>query len=466
MRTGREYKMDKTPNKECIVKNYQELLSHGQRKIREAALEIIQAGIKGANPGVGTYEAVKLSGNKLLVGKKEYDLRHINHIYVVGAGKGALSIAESLEKILGAYIHKGIVAAKKGDKRRLKRIEVIEAGHPLPDENSVIGARKVLEIAKVAGEGDLVFAAITGGSSALATLPPEGLKLEEMQQLTDLLLKSGAPIRDINAVRKHLSQIGGGLLISQIQPAEAITLTLDTKAKDLPWPDMCLPDPSTFQDAIDVLKYYELWDSVSPSIKDYLLEGTHRPEMETVKSFAGMKATMIGVASPARACEAAAKQAAELGYSPVILSTHIDGEANVIGKCLAGIVREITENKRPFTPPCALISGGEMTVKVVGNGGVGGPNQEFVLGFALELGSRDKVCCASVDTDGSDGPTDIAGGIVDGETVTRAKRSNINIADFLKNHNSSAALKTLEDTIVTGHTGTNIVDLRVILIDD
>lgn len=457
--------MAKIPNEEHVVKNYQELLAHGQGKIREAALKIIQSGIKGANPGVGTCEAVKLSGNKLLVGKKEYDLRHINHIYVVGAGKGALSIIESLEKTLGSYIHKGIVAAKKGDKRRLKRIEVIEAGHPIPDENSVIGARKVLEIAKVAGEGDLVFAAITGGSSALVTLPPEGLKLEEMQQLTDLLLKSGAPIRDINAVRKHLSQIGGGLLISQIQPAEAITLTLDTQAKDLPWPDMCLPDPSTFQDAIDVLKYYELWDSVSPSIKDYLLEGTHQPEMETIKSFAGMKTTMISVASPTGACEAAAKQAAEMGYSPVILSTHIDGEAAIIGKCLAGIVREITENKRPFTPPCALISGGEMTVKVGESGGVGGPNQEFVLGFALELGSRDKVCCASVDTDGSDGPTDIAGGIVDGETLTRVKKSNMNIADFLKNHNSSAALKILEDTIVTGHTGTNIVDLRVILID-
>lgn len=457
--------MNKTPHKERIIKNYQELLSHGRKKLREAALEVIQAGIRGADPGIGTYKAVKLKGNKLLVGKKEYDLRHINHIYVVGAGKGAFSIAESLEKILGSYIHKGIVAAKKGDKRRLRRIEVVEAGHPIPDENSVTGAKQVLEIAKAAGERDLVFAAITGGSSALATLPPTGIKLEEMQKLTDLLLKSGAPIRDINAVRKHLSQLGGGLLVSQIQPAEAVTLTLDTRAKDLPWPDMCLPDPSTFQDAIDVLEYYNLWDSVSAKIKDYLLTGREKPELETVKSFEGMKATLIGVASPTGACEAAAKRAKEWGYNPTILSTHIDGEAAIIGKCLAGIVMEITERKRPFPPPCALISGGEMTVKVDRSGGIGGPNQEFVLGFASELGSIDKVCCASVDTDGSDGPTDIAGGIVDGETITRAKKSNINISDFLKNHDSSTALKMLEDTIITGHTGTNIVDLRAILID-
>ena len=458
--------MSKTLNKEDIIKNYHELLAHGQRKMREAALEIIQAGIKGANPGVGTCETVKLSGHNLLVGKKEYDLRHTNHIYVVGAGKGAFPIAESLEKILGSYIHKGIVAVKKGDKRRLGRIEVIEAGHPIPDEDSVIAARKILETAKAAGKGDLVFAAITGGSSALAALPPEGIKLEEMQELTDLLLKSGAPIRDINAVRKHLSQLGGGLLVSHIQPAEAITLTLDTRAKGLPWPDMCLPDPSTFQDAIDVLNYYDLWNVVSPSMKQYLLAGKEKPGLETVKSFEGMKASLIGVASPSRACEAAAKQAQELGYNPAILSTHIDGEAAVVGICLAGITREIIEKKRPFSPPCALISGGEMTVSVAESSGVGGPNQEFVLSFADQLGATDKVCCASVDTDGSDGPTDIAGGIVDGETLTRAKKSNINMASFLKNHNSSAALKMLEDTIITGHTGTNIVDLRVILIDD
>jgi glycerate-2-kinase len=229
---------------------------------------------------------------------------------------------------------------------------------------------------------------------------------------------------------------------------------------------MCLPDPSTFQDAIDVLNYYDLWNIVSPSIKKYLLAGREKPELETVKSFEGMKATMIGVASPSGACEAAARRAGELGYTPAILSTHIDGEAAVVGICLAGIVREIIEKKRPFSPPCALISGGEMTVRVAESSGVGGPNQEFVLSFANQLGSTDKVCCASVDTDGSDGPTDIAGGIVDGETVARTEELSIEIAEFLKNHNSSAALKMLEDTIITGHTGTNIVDLRVILIKE
>jgi len=456
--------MDKTPYKERIVRNYQKLLSHGQKKLREAALEIIQAGIKDADPGLGTYKVVKLSRHNLFVDRKKYDLRNIKCIYVVGAGKGSFPIAESLEEILGPRLHKGVVVVKRGEKRRLKKIEIVEAGHPLPDENSVIGAKKILEIAKAAGEGDIVFAAITGGASALCTLPPRGIRLKEIQELTDLLLKSGAPIRDINAVRKHLCQLKGGLLVYHIQPAEAITLTLNTAPKDMPWPDMSLPDPTTFQDAIAVLKKYDLYNIVSPSIKHYLLEGMEKPELETVKSLEGMKATLLSVGDQAGACEAAAKRAKEFGYNPVILSTSIAGEAATVGICLAGIAREIIKNKRPFSPPCALISGGETTVTVLGNCGVGGRNQEFVLSFAQELGAGHEVCCASVDTDGTDGPTDVAGGIVDGETMTRAENLDINIANFLKNHNSSAALTALEDTIVTGQTGTNVLDLRVILI--
>jgi len=448
-----------------IIKNYEELLSHGQENLREAALEIIQAGIKGANPGLGAYKKVKLSGYILFADNKEYDLRNIKRIYVVGAGKGAFSIAEALEKILGLHIYKGIVGVKRGEKRLLKKIEVVEAGHPLPDENSIIVARKILQIAKAAGEGDLVFAAITGGSSALATLPPRGIKLKEIQKLTDLLLKSGAPIRDINAVRKHLCRLKGGLLVSHIQPAESVTLTLETAPKDMPWPDMSLPDPTTFQDAIDVLKQYDLYNIVSPSIKNYLLEGMEKPELETIKSLEGMKTTIISVGDQTEACEAAANRAKEFGYNPIILSTSITGEAVTVGMCLAGIAREIIKNKRPFSPPCALISGGETTVTVPQNCGIGGRNQEFVLSFAQELGAGHEVCCASVDTDGTDGFTDIAGGIVDGKTMIRVNNLNINIANFLRNHNSSAALNALEDTIVTGHTGTNVLDLRVILID-
>lgn len=458
--------MDKTPYKERIVRNYQKLLSHGQKNLREAALEIIQEGIKGADPGLGTYKVVKLSGHNLFVDRKKYDLRNMKRIYVVGAGKGSFLIAESLEQILGPRLHKGVVVVKRGEKRRLKKIEIVEAGHPLPDENSVIGAKKILEIANEAGEGDIVFAAITGGASALSTLPRRGIRLKEIQELTDLLLRSGAPIRDINTVRKHLCQLKGGLLISHIQPAEAVTLTLDTAPENMPWPDMSLPDPTTFQDAIDVLKKYGLYDVVSPSIKGYLLEGRKKPELETLKSFEGLKAALLSVGSQVRACEAAAKRAKEFGYNPIILSTSIAGEAVHVGICLAGIAREIIKNKRPFSPPCALISGGETTVTVTGNYGIGGPNQEFVLSFVQELGAGHEVCCASVDTDGTDGPTDIAGGIVDGETLPRAKNLDINIPSFLKNHNSSAALTMMEDTIVTGHTGTSVRDLRVILIGD
>jgi len=458
--------MVKTPCRERIVSNYQPLLSHGQKNLREAALEIIEAGIKGAEPGLGTHKAVKLAGHNLFVGRKKYDLRNIKHIYVVGAGKGSFPIAEALEEILSPRLYKGVVVVKRGEKRRLKKVEIVEAAHPLPDENSVIGAKKILEIANEAREGDIVFAAITGGASALCTLPPRGIRLKEIQELTNLLLRSGAPIRGINTVRKHLCQLKGGLLVSHIQPAEAVTLTLDTAPDDMPWPDMSLPDPTTFQDAIDVLKNYDLYHIVSPSIKGYLLEGRKKPELETVKSFEGFKATLLSVGSQVGACEAAAKRAKELGYNPIILSTDITGEAVQVGICLAGIAREVIKNKRPFSPPCALISGGETTVTVGGSHGIGGRNQEFVLSFAQELSAGHKVCCASVDTDGTDGSTDIAGGIIDGETLPRAKSLGVDVPSFLKNHNSSAALTMIEDTIVTGHTGTNVRDLRVILIGD
>jgi glycerate-2-kinase len=413
---------------------------------------------------VGTYNLVRLEGNLLYVGDKVFNLKEIENIFVVGAGKGSFPIAEALEDILGDLITEGIVVVKKGEKRRLKRIEIHEAGHPIPDEDSVTGAQKILKVVEKAGEKDLVFAAITGGSSALVTLPADGIALKEMQDLTDLLLKCGAVIREINIVRKHVCRMKGGRFVAYIQPAEAVTLTLDTAPDGMPWPDMSLPDESTFQDAIDVLEYYDLLEKVAPSIKRYLMEGRNRPELESVKSLEGMRTTIFSVGDPVGACEAAAKCATELGYNAVILSSTIEGEAKDVGICFAGIAKEIIKKKRPFSPPCALISGGETTVTIGEECGEGGPNQELVLGFAHKTKSPAEIVCVSVDTDGTDGPTEIAGGIVDSLTQERAKEVGVNIDYAVKNHDSSVALTKLGDALITGHTGTNVMNLRVILI--
>ncbi|HEY8391810.1 MAG TPA: DUF4147 domain-containing protein [Capillibacterium sp.] len=456
--------MNTLGNKARIVQNFDALVAHGHQRARRDALEIIEAGIKGADPGTGTYRLVRLEGDLLYVGEKVFNLKEIEHIYVVGAGKGSYPIAEALEDILGDHITEGVVVVKRGEKRRLRRIEIHEAGHPIPDEDSVAGARKILKVVEKAGERDLVFAAITGGSSALVTSPPEGITLEEMQDLTDLLLKCGATIREINIVRRHLCQMKGGRLVAYIQPAEAVTLTLNTAPEGMPWPDMSLPDPSTFQDALDVLEFYDLLEKVAPSIKNYLMDGRKRPELETVKTLEGMKTSIFSVGDPVSACEAAAQRASELGYNPVILSSTIEGEAKDVGICFAGIAKEIVARQRPFVPPCALISGGETTVTIHDACGEGGPNQELVLAFAQKFKQPAEVVCVSVDTDGTDGPTGIAGGIVDSLTFERAKELGVDLDYAIKNHNSAPALIKLDDALITGHTGTNVMNLRVLLV--
>jgi len=447
-----------------IIKNRKEVVSRGHRRLRQDLLDIIEAGIYAGDPGRGTRRQVHLAGSDLVVGEHRYKLNGIENIYVVGVGKGSFPIAEALEDILGSRITAGVVVVKKGEKRRLQRIEIHEAGHPIPDEDSVAGACRIMDIVERAGEKDIVFALITGGSSALVTLPLGEITLAEMQDLNAMLLKSGAIIQEMNAVRKHVCKMKGGRLVAHVQPARAITLTLDTAPDGMPWPDMCLPDPSTFQEGIHVLEHYDLWDQVPSSIQKFLIEGKNRPDLETVKSLSGMKAQIVSVGDPVSMCLAAAEKVRTLNYDPIILSTKVEGEAREAGICMAGIVREVIRYRRPFKPPCVLISGGETTVTIKGASGLGGPNQEFVLGFASKLKNLGKFACAAVDSDGTDGPTDIAGGIVDHLTQHEADWMNLSIADYLKAHNSSEALEKLGGIIVTGHTGTNLQHLRVILI--
>jgi glycerate 2-kinase len=455
----------KTKRPSGFYRNYEELAFHGQTAVREDALQIICDGIRGAAPDLGTRAIVKLNEDNLQVGDLSFALDTIEHIYVVGAGKGSFPIAAALEEVIGDRISGGLVVVKEGEKRRLNRIEIMEAGHPTPNEASIIGAQKVLDIARRAGSRDLVFAAVTGGASALITLPPQGITLADIQEVNDLLLKCGGTIREINTVRRHLCLLKGGRLVSYIQPAQAVTLTLETSAPDgMPWPDLCLADPSTFQNAIDVLHFYDIWDRVSPNIRDYLREGLNHPERETVKSLSGFKAALFGVGSPGSACAAASATAEKLGYRPVILSTHLEGESIDVGICLAGIAKEVIWYDRPFQKPCALITAGETTVTIRDRHGSGGPNQEVALSFALKLGKKPNTCCVAIDTDGTDGPTQIAGGISDGETTDRAQSIRLNIAEHLRDHNSSEVLSKLGDAIFTGHTGTNVMNLRVIVI--
>ena len=448
-----------------IIKNYNNLISKGNKKARINALKIVECGIKRAIPYQATMNLIKVEDSALQVGNKRFINDKINRIYVIGAGKGSLPIVEALDDILADRITQGVVVVKEEEKRRLPNIEVFESSHPIPDERSVEGANKILDILNKAKEGDIIFAAITGGSSALVNLPKGEITMKELQDINIALLKCGAPIEKINAVRKHICGIKGGRVVSYAQPATVITLTLNTSSAEMPWPDMCLPDPTTFQDAIDVLEFYGLWDTAAESIRKYLLKGNAHPELETLKDLDNMNHYLFYASSPQAACESAALSAAGLGYTPYIISTALVGEAKDLGIFFAGMSNEIVKNNRPFTRPCALISGGETTVTILGQCGLGGPNQESVLGFASKLNVNHSLAFVSIDTDGTDGPCSIAGGIVDSHTRERAERKGINLNLYLKNHDSTKALQKLEDEIITGHTGTNVMNLRVVVID-
>jgi glycerate-2-kinase len=456
--------MSDTADSESIVRNRAALLSHGRRGARADALAIVEAGIRAADPGAGTRRAVRWDAPVLRIGERALDLGDVARVAVVGAGKASAAIVEALEEVLGERIAGGVVAVKRGAGRRLARVEVREAGHPIPDAGSVAAAREILSIAERAGPRDLVLAAITGGASALAALPPDGVALDDVRDLTRRLLNSGAGIAEINTVRRHLGLLSGGRLAAAAQPAALVAFTLNTAHRGLPWPDMVLPDPTTFQDAIAVLRSRGLWEDAPRSVRDYLRRGCERPELETVKSFEGFRTELVSVGDPAAACEAAARRAEELGYRAAVLSTDIEGEAAEVGRVLAAMSREVVATGRPFARPCAMISGGETTVTVGGCGGRGGPNQETALAFAAEFDADAEAAFACVDTDGTDGPTEVAGGLVDGGTAGRAMEAGVDLARALREHDSSVALEALGDAVVTGQTGTNVMNLRVVVI--
>lgn len=450
---------------ECsLYKNFEELTDHGNKKERIAALTIVEAGILSVIPYTRTKEYISFDGTEITIGDLKYSLNEIDHIYVVGVGKGSYPIALALDEILGEKIDDGFLVVKESEKRRLPHIKVFESSHPFPDERSVIAAKGILDILEKAGEKDIIFAAITGGSSALINLPPEQITIDEIRVTNKLLLQCGADISQINAVRKHLCKIKGGRLVRYGQPAMVITFTLDTNPPGMPWPDLCLPDPSTFEEAIEVLKSFAIWDKVPESVRIYLLEGLQHPERETLKSLDGMKQVIFSVGNQQDACLAAAKKASELGYSPMILSSTIEGEAKDVGIVLAGITNEIITYQHPLSAPCAIISGGETTITMHEQPEEGGPNQETVFGYAYKLRNQGTMAFVSIDTDGTDGPTDIAGGISDGYTKERLKALGISINQIFRTHGTAKPLRDLHDAIYTGNTGTNVMNLRVVVI--
>jgi glycerate-2-kinase len=456
------------------VLNKQELLGNAfsstNRKAREIVLDAIEALLDEVDPKKVVKSHVRLANETLIVGEKSFDLSSFNNILVVGGGKASGFMAEALEEILGDRIKRGLIVVPKGTsgKYKTKRTAFHEASHPIPDNSSVEGARKIVNLVSHAKENDLVICLISGGGSSLMALPRTGILLEDKQKVTDLLLKCGATINEINTVRKHISAFKGGQLAKTAYPATILGLLLSDvlgDPLDVIASGPTVPDSSTFEEAVKILKSYDLWEKIPGSIKKVLLEGEKGLIDETPKKgdpiFEKVHNVVIG--NNRLACQATIKAMKKSGLNTMFLSSFLEGEAREVGTALAALVKEVMASCNLLPPPVGIVVGGETTVTVTGRG-KGGRNQELALAAALRIEGLDKVVIASISTDGVDGPTDAAGALVDGETMRHSKGLGLEAGMFMKNNDSYEFFSRVGGLIYTGPTGTNVNDVTMIIV--
>jgi hydroxypyruvate reductase len=380
---------------------------------------------------------------------------------VIGAGKAAASMAMALERVWPAPLV-GLVVTRDGYGLPTRHIEVLEAGHPIPDERGERAARRMLSLLQGLQPDDLVLCLLSGGASALLSLPARGLTLADKRSITLALLRSGATIAEINCVRKHLSAIKGGRLALAAQPARVVSLIIS----DVPGDDLTviasgptMADPSTREQALAILERYRI--EISSAVRNWL----QHVDAETPKPGDARLAAVENrlIATPAQSLQAAAAAARAAGIEPLILGDAIEGEARDCGLSHAGIALSCAQRGQPVAPPCVLLSGGETTVTVRG-AGRGGPNTEFLLGLALALRGQPDIWAIAGDTDGIDGTEDNAGAWIGPETLARAQAAGCDALAALAENDSYGLFAGLGDLVVTGPTRTNVSDFRAILI--
>ena len=420
--------------------------------------EILAAGLAAADPADAVRRSLGVKGRSISVGGRTFEAENVS---VVATGKAAGAMARAAVEVLGDRISGGIVVTKDDHDPGPEVLETVFSSHPEPDERGVEAARKVRELAESLEEDDLLLALVSGGASALLADPEPPIELADLKKLTGDLLRSGADIGEINTVRKHVSVLKGGGLVRLASPAPTAALLLSDVVGDEPSSiasGLTAPDPTTLDDTHSVLRRYGI--EPAESIAEHLREAEENPGPGD-PVFENVVNLICG--GGRHAAEAAVRKAEELGYAPLLLTTTLTGDALGAASMYAAIVREVLSSGNPIAPPCAVVSGGEATVVVRGSG-KGGPNEEFCLALAVELEGVEGWAAFSADTDGNDGSTDAAGGIVGGATAGRMREGGVNPGEALSNNDSYAALEVGEALLVTGPTGTNVNDLRVALI--
>jgi glycerate 2-kinase len=435
----------------------------------KTAVQAVQrAALNAVDPGKAIHRHLRLENHALILDERLYDLNRFQHVWIAGGGKAVSPMVAALAETLKERLSGGVAVTKYGHAPAAavgesSLVRIVEAGHPVPDAASVDGACQLADVAASAGEMDLVICLLSGGASALLTLPVSGVELADVQLLTDRLLRSGATINELNTVRKHLSRIKGGGLARIAAPATVISLILSDVVGDpldVIASGPTAPDPTTFADAWATLEHYGLTEIAPASILQRLRAGLEGAVPDTPKPDDPIfeKVHNVVVGSNRLAAEAAVEAAQGLGLNTLLVSTFVEGEAREVARVAVAIAKEIRQYGRPVAPPACVVWGGETTVTVRGDGR-GGRNQELALASALALEGWPDVILVALATDGTDGPTDAAGALATGDTVVRARELGLDPSDFLARNDSYRFFERLGDLIVTGPTQTNVNDL-------
>ena len=429
---------------------------------------IFAAGLAAADPARQIQRCLQVDGQVLRAGERLYDLTKHSDLYIVGAGKATARMALAVEALLGERIAGGIIIVKRGHRIPLRKVEVVEAGHPIPDQTGVNATESIIGLLRRTQKTDLILCLISGGASALLCSPIEGLSLQHKQQTTRALLECGARIQEVNTIRKHISRVKGGRLAELVHPATVLSLILSDvidDSLDNIGSGPTAPDSSTFADCLSIVERYGVGEMIPVAVRSFLKKGAAGEIVDTPKAgdpiFQKVQNLVIG--NNQLALVAAKEKAEALGYQTLVLSSAIEGEARKVAIDHMIMARNVLSGSRPIRPPACIISGGETTVTIRGDG-LGGRNQEFALAAAIEIDGLGGVVAFSGGTDGTDGPTDAAGGIVDGTTVQRGRDKGLDARSYLERNDSYPFLRTVGDLLITGPTLTNVMDLRVVLI--
>ncbi|MFC1950398.1 glycerate kinase [Chloroflexota bacterium] len=459
------------------IRNRDQILSHGDVESRRIVLDITEKTLQKLDARGRIKSIMRLDGDMLHIGVKSWDLSKKRNVYLLGAGKACNHMAMAVDKILGNRLTRGIAIVKIAEETDVfNKTEVYVGGHPLPNKEGYRACLKMLELVDNAGTDDLFIVVISGGSSALMSCPIEGVSLEDEIAVTDVMLKSGANIYEINAIRRHISQFNGGMLAKRIEArgAELIGFGISDGVGSPATGDIRIPyaaykstpmgpDTTTLEDARRVIRDYNVADRLPKNVVDYLMNVG--PEGETPKAFPNNTYYLINTLPDS--CIYAKRFAEEMGIHAVILTSYLEGESRDVGTVFASIAREIQAYGNPVSAPCMVLASGEATTKILDNSeitGHGGPSQEETLSFAFTADKAKGVCLLSIDSEGTDGTTPVAGGITDSQSLKAARSKGIDVFAALRGHACYEALSAMDDVVFTGNTGTNLCDFNIMYV--